>query len=165
MLSLGAAALGAVALVPVAASAGHGYVGHGHGHGGHGHWQKAAMAIGTAVMAIGMAGAVGAGAGGAGWGPARLCRFLLPPMLGARLWLGALPLALLANFIAQRDATKRAAPRLCCQLLGQTGRRRSFFSIATKSPRLISTQRSARPGMAAAAHRVKNNTQPVASAM
>ena len=38
MLSLGAAALGAVALVPVAASAGHGYVGHGHGHGGHGHW-------------------------------------------------------------------------------------------------------------------------------
>jgi hypothetical protein len=34
MLSLGAAALGAVALVPVAASAGHGYVGHVHGHGG-----------------------------------------------------------------------------------------------------------------------------------
>lgn len=38
MLSLGAAALGAVALVPVAASAGHGHGGHGHGHGGHGHW-------------------------------------------------------------------------------------------------------------------------------
>src|SRR6186997_2499668 len=99
----------------------------------------AVTAIGTAVMAIGMAGAVGAGAAGAGVGA----------RLGARLWLGALPRALRANFIAQRDATKRAAPRLCCQLLGQTRRRRSFFSIATKSPRLISTQRSARPGMAA----------------
>jgi hypothetical protein len=38
MLSLGAAALGAVALVPVSAWAGRGHGGHGHGHGGHGHW-------------------------------------------------------------------------------------------------------------------------------
>jgi hypothetical protein len=34
MLSLGAAALGAVALVPVSA-----WAGHGHWHGGHGHWR------------------------------------------------------------------------------------------------------------------------------
>ena len=78
----------------------------------------AVTAIGTAVMAIGMAGAVGAGAAGAGVGA----------RLGARLWLGALPLALLANFIAQRDATKRAAPRLCCQL-SWSGRLKPFFLL------------------------------------
>ena len=94
MLSLGAAALGAVALVPVG------------GNGGHGHWHG------------------GRGWGWGGWGGvgARASMSVPPtPILGARLWLGALPLALLANFIAQRDATKRAALRLCCQLLGQTG--------------------------------------------
>jgi hypothetical protein len=48
MLSLGAAALGAVALVPVSA-----WAGHGHWHGGHGHWR----------------GGRGWGKGGWGWGP------------------------------------------------------------------------------------------------
>jgi hypothetical protein len=94
MLSLGAAALGAVALVPVTTSPGHG--GHGGWHGGHGshggHWHGGRRWHG------GWGRGWGWGRLGLGLGPARLCRSLLSPLLGARLWLGALPpLVLLAT--------------------------------------------------------------------
>ena len=41
---------------------------------------------------------------------------------------------------------------------------RSLASISSKSPRLVSSQSSRRPGMAAAAHSTKNQIQPVAAA-
>ena len=94
MLSLGAAALGAVALVPVG------------GNGGHGHWHG------------------GRGWGWGGWGGVGArASMSVPPTAdsGRQVMAGCLAAGSLANFIAQRDATKRAALRLCCQLLGQTG--------------------------------------------
>jgi hypothetical protein len=61
MLSLGAAALGAVALVPVTASAGH-------GHGGHGGWAAATVRTGARHGGRRWHGGWGRGWGWGGWG-------------------------------------------------------------------------------------------------
>jgi hypothetical protein len=150
MLSVGAAALAAVALVPISASAGH-------GHG----------VVGMAVTAIGMAAGTGTavGAAGAGAGDSCLYRFRLWPLLGAGLWLGALPLALLVE--VPKCGARRSRPafvRAAALPPRQAGSRCSFFSISTKSPRLMRSQRMASPGMAAAAHSAKKITQPTLAA-